>query len=65
MAASFARCVLWIGFVDAFASTLPSPVDPRPMYHLIFTLVLAGFSLRTASCFASSEKVVPAQERLV
>src|SRR5262249_2634004 len=32
----------------AFAATLPNPVDPRPLYHLIVTMVLVVFSLRTA-----------------
>ena len=43
-----AGCLLWIGIVCAFAATLPNPIDPRPLYHLIVTLVLAVFSLRTA-----------------
>src|SRR5262249_9645057 len=44
----FAGCLLWIGVVGAFAATLPNPVDPRPLYHLIVTVVLLVFSLRTA-----------------
>jgi peptidoglycan/LPS O-acetylase OafA/YrhL len=44
----FAGCLLWIGIVGAFAATLPNPIDPRPLYHLIVTLVLVVFSLRTA-----------------
>jgi hypothetical protein len=43
-----AGCLLWIGIVGAFAATLPNPIDPRPLYHLIVTLVLAALSLRTA-----------------
>ena len=42
-----AGCLLWIGIVGAFAATLPNPVDPRPLYHLMVTLILAVFSLRT------------------
>ena len=45
---SFVGCILWIGIVAAFASTLPNPIDPRPLYHLVVTLVLAALSLRTA-----------------
>jgi hypothetical protein len=45
---SFAGCLLWIGIVGAFAATLPNPVDLRPLYHLVVTLVLAALSLRTA-----------------
>src|SRR6516162_6002441 len=43
-----AGCLLWIGIVCAFAATLPNPIDPRPVYHLIVSLVLVAFSLRTA-----------------
>jgi hypothetical protein len=43
-----AGCLLWIGIVGAFAATLPSPIDPRALYHLIVTLILTMFSLRTA-----------------
>jgi peptidoglycan/LPS O-acetylase OafA/YrhL len=42
-----AGCLLWIGIVCAFAATLPNPIDPRPVYHLIVSLVLVAFSLRT------------------
>ena len=45
---SLAGCLLWIGIVGAFAATLPTPIDPRPLYHLIVTLILAALSLRTA-----------------
>jgi hypothetical protein len=45
---SLAGCLLWIGIVGAFAATLPNPIDPRPLYHLVVTLVLAALSLRTA-----------------
>src|SRR5215813_4481603 len=40
--------LLWVGVVVAFAATLPNPVHPRPLYHLIVTMVLVVFSLRTA-----------------
>ena len=43
-----AGSLLWVGVVVAFAATLPNPVDPRPLYHLIVTMVLVVFSLRTA-----------------
>jgi hypothetical protein len=45
---SLGGCLLWIGIVGAFAATLPNPIDPRPLYHLIVTFVLAALSLRTA-----------------
>jgi len=45
---SFAGCLLWIGIVGAFAATLPNPIDPRPLYHLVVTLILAAFSLQMA-----------------
>ena len=48
-----AGCLLWIGIVSTFAATLPNPVDPRPLYHLIVTMVLVVFSLRTALGFAT------------
>jgi hypothetical protein len=45
---SLTGCLLWIGVVGAFAATLPNPIDPRPLYHLIVALILAVLSLRTA-----------------
>jgi uncharacterized membrane protein YgdD (TMEM256/DUF423 family) len=45
---SFAGCLLWMGIVGSFAATLPNPIDPRPLYHLVVTLILAVFRLRTA-----------------
>jgi hypothetical protein len=45
---SFVGCLLWMGIVGAFAATLPNPIDLRPLYHLVVTLILAALSLRTA-----------------
>jgi hypothetical protein len=45
---SLTGCLLWMGIVGGFAATLPNPLDPRPLYHLIVTLILAALSLRTA-----------------
>ena len=45
---SFVGCLLWIGIVGGFAATLPNPIDLRPFYHLVATLILAALSLRTA-----------------
>jgi len=45
---SFAGCIVWIGFVIWFGALIGNFFDFRPLVNLIITLVLAGFSLRSA-----------------
>ncbi|MBV9155029.1 MAG: hypothetical protein JO097_02125 [Acidobacteriaceae bacterium] len=45
---SFAGCLAWIGFVVWFGMLIGNVFDFRPLVHLILTLVLAVFSLRSA-----------------
>lgn len=45
---SFAGCLIWIGFVVRFGILIGNVFDFRPLIHLLLTMVLAGFSLRTA-----------------
>ena len=44
---SFAGCLVWIGFVIWFGVLLGNFLDFRPLTHLILTIVLAGFSIRS------------------
>ncbi len=45
---SFAGCVVWIGFVAWFGVLIGDVLDFRPLVNLVITVVLAGFSLRSA-----------------
>jgi peptidoglycan/LPS O-acetylase OafA/YrhL len=45
---SLAGCLGWIAVAVAFGLTLGNVLDPRPLYHVVVTVVLAGFSLRSA-----------------
>ena len=45
---SAAGCVAWAVMAIAFGVRIGNVFDPRPLSHTIITLVLFGFSLRTA-----------------
>jgi hypothetical protein len=45
---SFTGCLVWAGFVIWFGVLIGNVLDFRPLVHLVTTLVLAGFSLRSA-----------------
>lgn len=45
---SFAGCLVWIGFVVWFGVLIGNVLDFRPLIHLILSVGLAGFSIRSA-----------------
>lgn len=44
-----AGCIAWAVMAIAFGVRIGNIFDPRPLVHTLTTLVLFGFSLRTAS----------------
>ena len=46
---SFGSSLCWAALALAFGAAIDAVADPRVLWHVIAALVLAGFSLRTAT----------------
>ena len=56
-------CACWALLAFAFGRSIGNTFDPRAMSHLIVSLVLAGFSVRTLTGVERSEPVAAALSR--